>query len=111
MHQISKDQLSVNSSDNAPAYAMYCTREEFGPEEHLTCYADCFFFSLNLIWGGKQEINLSCCFVYKQVPAHSPGFFLPHLEHSPAVMCWVSTPGGAAQARCSPTAPLPWPWI
>lgn len=84
---ISKDQLSVNSSDNAPACAMYCTREESGPEEHLTCCADCFFFSLNSIWRGKQEITLSCCFLYKQVSAHSPVFFLPHLEHSPAVIC------------------------
>ena len=60
MHQISKDQLSVNTSDdNVPACAMYCTREEFGPEKHLTCYADHFFFTLNLMWGGKQGMNLS----------------------------------------------------
>lgn len=46
MHQISEDQLSVNSSDdNVLACAMLCTREEFGPEEHLTCYADHFFFT------------------------------------------------------------------
>lgn len=42
-----------------PACAMHCNREEFGPEEHLTCYADHFFFILNLMWGGKQDMNLS----------------------------------------------------
>lgn len=56
VHQIRKDQLSVNSGDdNAPACAMFCTREEFGPEEHLTCYADGFFFTLNLIQGGETR--------------------------------------------------------
>lgn len=47
-----------------PACAMHCTREEsgieaFGPEEHLTCYADNLFFIFNLMWGGKQTMNLS----------------------------------------------------